>query len=131
MKYIKTYEAWKPLIEIKTKDGEVLRYRDEWKVPNHPEREEISSDLMDIFQDLKDEGYSIRDGGYLALSDYPYVWISGRTRKRKGKPTDWSVVDEYVSRTQDYLESRGFVTLVNKMNDWQMYLYFDKNPISL
>lgn len=128
MKYIKTYEAWKPLIEIKTKDGSVLRYKEEWKVAGHPEREEISQYLMDIFQELKDEGYSVRDGGYMAFNDYPYVWISSRTRRRRGN-MDWDMVNDCILSAQSYLESKGFITLVDKLNDNQVYLYFDKNPI--
>ena len=133
MKYLKThktFEDWKPLIEIKSKDGTVLRYKEEWKTPRSKERNDLSRYLMDIFQELKDDRYAMHDGGWMASSDYPFIWISSR-RRREGM--DWEVVDDYVSRAIDYLESSGFVTEVEKINvdsrNAQMYLYFDKNPI--
>lgn len=127
MKHIKLFEAWKPLIEIKSKDGTVLRYKEEWKTSRSKERNDLTRYLMDILQELKDDRYAIHDGGWMASSDYPHIWISSR-RRREGM--DWDVVDDCVSRAIDYLESIGFVTEVEKINvnsrNAQMYLYFDK-----
>jgi len=130
MKYIKLFEAWKPLIEVKYKDGTVLRYKEEWKTARSKERNDLTNYLMDIFQELKDDGYRVRDGGWMASNDYPYIWISSR-RRREGM--DWNVVDDCVERAIDYLESNGFVTEVEKMNvdsrSAQMNLFFDKKSI--
>lgn len=128
MKYLKLYEAWKPLIEIKTKDGTVLRYQDEWKTCRSKEREMITDYLEDIFQELKDDRYRINTGGFMAGDFAPYVWISSR-RRREGFDAD--VVTDYIERAKDYLESIGFVTDLEKMSvgksNEQWYFYFDKS----
>jgi hypothetical protein len=130
MRYLEAYkifETYKPLIEIKLKDGNVLRYKDEWKTSRSKERHEITKYLMDVFQELKDDRYVVNDGGWMAGSSYPHIWISSR-RRREGM--DWDIVDDYVSSARDYLESVGFVTEVEKLGSNQMYLYFDKDPKS-
>lgn len=132
MKYLQLFEAWKPLIEIKHKDGTVLRYKEEWKTPRSKERNDLTRYLMDIFQELIDDRYRVHDGGWMASNDYPYIWISSR-RRREGM--DWDVVDDCVARAIDYLESNGFVTEVEKINvnssNAQMNLFFDKKPTSV
>lgn len=136
MRYLEAYkifEAYKPLIEIKLKDGNILRYKDEWKTSRSKERHDITKYLMDIFQELKDDRYVVNDGGWISNDHvlaaehfgYPYIWLSSR-RRREGM--DWDVVDDYVSRAREYLESIGFVTEVERLGNNQMYLYFDKDP---
>ena len=130
MNFLKTYEAYKPLIKFRTKSGEILRYRDRWKTPTSKEREIISRNLQDIFQELIDDRYRVRSGVFMAGDPYPYIWISSR-RRREGFDTE--VVTDYIERAKDYLSSIGFVTELEKMavgqSNEQWYFYFDKsNP---
>ena len=128
MRYLEIYklfESEKPLIEIELKDGNILRYKDEWKTSRSKERHDITKYLMDIFQELIDDGYVVNDGGWISSSDYPYIWLSSR-RRRGGM--DWDVVDDYISSAREYLESIGFITHIERLSKNQMYLYFDKDP---
>lgn len=99
--------------------------KDDWKKSNSEERKVISETSMDILLDLSDDGYVIRDQGW--ISDTPYIWISNRRRR---KPMDINLVNSYIERLVDYLEGLEFHITRHDVNmgnrNAQIYIYFDK-----
>jgi len=93
-----------------------INYEYEWTMPNSVVRKELQLDLNDILLEAKDIGYGVST----SWVKIPYVWI-GVKLFRKGSLDD---ALDTIERVKDYLVSKGFKILEDKLNT-QIYIYFD------
>jgi DNA polymerase III epsilon subunit-like protein len=130
-------------------------YDSEWKLPTSQERLELQRYLDDILLEITDLGYTTQISGFInnfmsfsksnplinsprrlrqcadapIETRSPYIWIcnkKGRTRI----PIVWEEVNDTIESIKTYLESEGFWTHVEVLNEGrpteQIYIHFDK-----
>lgn len=112
-----------------------MKYDAEWKVPTHPIREKLESDLNDILLEVRDLGYRYHLGGFVKNERCPYVWIRNNNKVDSNmvlmfKKTEWLKIKDTIDRVIDYLELEGFKTKLDVLrkgeNNEQIYIYFEK-----
>lgn len=129
-----------------TKDGQILKYDSDWKLPNSPIRVQLERDLEDILLDIKDLGYQYQISGFsryqfrinTSKSSPPYIWICNKSFKdvdiggftTKRIPINHEEIEDTLFRIEDYLNSMGFVIIDKNIinpgkNTEQIYIYFD------
>lgn len=122
-----------------TKDGQILKYDSDWKLPNSSIRVQLERDLEDILLDIKDLGYQYQISGFIdtSKSSPPYIWISNKSFKgniggftTKRIPINHEEIEDTLLRIEDYLNSMGFVIIDKNIinpgkNTEQIYIYFD------
>jgi DNA polymerase III epsilon subunit-like protein len=125
-------------------------YDSEWKLPTSQERLKLERYLDDILLEITDLGYSTQISGFVnnfmsfsksnplinrsIKSRSPYIWIcnkKGRTRI----PIVWEEVNDTIESIKTYLESEGFWTHVEVLNEGrsteQIYIHFNKKSEEL
>lgn len=129
-----TNESIKESFEYKTRDGGILRYDAEWKMPGSSTREMLENDLREILLEVTDLGYSIQLSGFINSSEKPYVWVCNKDNGRRNEkgliPINWEEIEDSLLRIEDYLQLNGFETERYIVNEGkrleQLYIYFDK-----
>ena len=127
-------ESIKEYFEYKTRDGKILRYDAEWKMPKNPVREMLENDLREILLEITDLGYSIQLNGFINSSEMPHVWICNKDNGRR-VPINWEEIEDTLSRIEEYLKLNGFETKRFVLNEGkrleQLYIYFDKVDLNI
>lgn len=137
---IKLKKSINEKIEYTTKDGQILKYDSDWKLPNSPIRVQLERDLEDILLDIKDLGYYYQISGFIntSKSSPPYIWICNKSFKdvdiggftTKRIPINHEEIEDTLLRIEDYLNSMGLVIIDKNIinpgkNTEQIYIYFD------
>jgi DNA polymerase III epsilon subunit-like protein len=126
-------------------DHEGNSYDSEWKLPTSDQRLELERYLDSILLEITDLGYSTTISGFInnvasfsksnplirraQKTRSPYIWICNKIGTKR-VPIVWEEVNDTIESIKNYLESEGFWTYVDVLNEGnpteQIFIHFDK-----